>query len=85
MKDEKENLFFEKKEIFVGIDVHKATWVVTIRTYDLELKTYSMQPQAEVLEKFLKTVIPMQFIKLYMSAALADSGYTITFLRKVTR
>ena len=44
---------FENKEIYVGIDVHKKRWVVTVRTYDLELKTFSMQPVAEELEKFL--------------------------------
>lgn len=45
--------FFENKELFVGMDVHKAKWVVTVRSYDLELKTFSMQPSAEMLEKFL--------------------------------
>jgi transposase len=45
--------FFEKNLLFVGIDVHKSKWVVTLRTYDLELKTFSMKPSAEELEKFL--------------------------------
>ncbi|MEP0861797.1 MAG: IS110 family transposase [Ignavibacterium sp.] len=44
---------FENKDIYVGIDVHKKRWVVTVRTYDLELKTFSMQPAAEELEKYL--------------------------------
>lgn len=44
---------FENKDIYVGIDVHKKRWVVTVRTYDLELKTFSMQPVAEELDKFL--------------------------------
>jgi transposase len=44
---------FENKDIYVGIDVHKKRWVVTVRTYDLELKTFSMHPVAEELEKFL--------------------------------
>ena len=39
--------------MYVGIDVHKKRWVITIRTYDLELKTFSMQADAEELEKFL--------------------------------
>jgi len=47
------NSCFENKDIYVGIDVHKKRWVVTVRTYDLELKTFSMQPIAEELEKFL--------------------------------
>lgn len=53
-----EKSFFENKELFVGMDVHKAKWVVTIRTYDLELKTFSMQPSAEMLEKFLLSTYP---------------------------
>ena len=54
MKNDTENTsFFEMILLFVGIDVHKAKWVVTVRTYDLELKTFSMKPSAEELEKFL--------------------------------
>ena len=52
-KDTTEVSFFEKMLLFVGIDVHKSKWVVTIRTYDLELKTFTMKPSAEELEKFL--------------------------------
>lgn len=54
MKNDTDNIsFFEKILLFIGIDVHKAKWVVTVRTYDLELKTFSMKPSAEELEKFL--------------------------------
>ena len=52
-KDTTEVSFFEKMLLFVGIDVHKAKWVVTIRTYDLELRTHTMNPSAEELEKHL--------------------------------
>ena len=45
--------FFENVLLFIGIDVHKSKWVVTVRTYDLELKTFSMKPSAEELEQFL--------------------------------
>jgi transposase len=45
--------FFENVELFIGIDVHKTKWVVTVRTYDLELKTFTMKPSAEELERFL--------------------------------
>jgi len=44
---------FAGKELFVGVDVHKKRWVVSVRTYDLELKTFSMIADAEQLEKFL--------------------------------
>jgi transposase len=54
MKTELDNTsFFENILLFIGIDVHKSKWVVTVRTYDLELKTYSMKPSAEELENFL--------------------------------
>ena len=53
---------FENKDIYVGIDVHKKRWVVTVRTYDLELKTFSMQAVAEQLEKF--------FVENYKDALL---------------
>jgi len=43
--------FFDKKDIYIGIDVHKKRWVVTVRTYDLELKTFSMSPTDEELER----------------------------------
>ena len=44
---------YKNKNLFVGIDVHKKRWVVCVRSYDLELKTFSMSPSAEELEKFL--------------------------------
>jgi len=53
---EKENSsvsVYKDKNIFVGIDVHKKRWVVSIRSYDLELKTFSMEASAEELEKIL--------------------------------
>ncbi len=75
MEKENQNLFFEKKELFIGIDVHKVKWVVTVRTYDLELKTYCMQPQAEVLEKFLKTNYPGAIYKIVYECCF--SGFWI--------
>lgn len=54
MKTDPDNTsFFENILLFIGIDVHKSKWVVTIRTYDLELKTFSMKPSVEELERFL--------------------------------
>jgi len=45
---------FENKDLYIGIDVHKKRWVVTVRTYDLELKTFSMDAGCEELEKFIE-------------------------------
>ena len=49
---------FKDKNLFVGIDVHKKRWVVSVRSYDLELKTFSMSAVAEELEKFLLNTYP---------------------------
>ena len=38
---------------YVGIDVHKKRWVVTIRALNLELKTFSMNPSPKELFKYL--------------------------------
>ena len=70
-----EKSFFENKELFVGMDVHKAKWVVTVRTYDLELKTFSMQPQAEMLEKFLLSTYPKAKYKIVYECCF--SGFWI--------
>ncbi len=45
----------ESNEYYVGIDVHKKHWVVTIRTFNLEIATFTIyRPTAEKLEKHLK-------------------------------
>lgn len=69
------NMFFENKDLFVGMDVHKAKWVVTVRSYDLELKTFSMEPKAEVLEKFLLTTYPKAKYKIVYECCF--SGFWI--------
>ena len=80
------NSFFEKVLLFIGIDVHKAKWVVTIRTYDLELKTFSMKPSAEELEKFLlknypgadyRIVYECCFSGFWIYDYFAEKGYKI--------
>lgn len=70
-----EKSFFENKELFVGMDVHKAKWVVTVRSYDLELKTFSMQPNAEMLEKYLLSTYPGAICKIVYECCF--SGFWI--------
>jgi len=78
--------FFENILLFIGIDVHKSKWVVTIRTYDLELKTFSMHPSAEELEKFLlknypgadyRIVYECCFSGFWIYDYFAEKGYKI--------
>ncbi len=49
---------FEGKDLYIGIDVHKVRWVVSVRTYELELKTFSMSSHAEELERILLDTYP---------------------------
>jgi len=56
--EEKKESVYKDKNIYVGIDVHKKRWVVSVRTYDLELKTFSMLPVAVELDKFLTNTYP---------------------------
>jgi len=78
--------FFENILLFIGIDVHKSKWVVTIRTYELELKTFSMKPSAEELEKFLlknypgadyRIVYECCFSGFWIYDYFAERGYKI--------
>ncbi len=49
---------FKGKHFFVGFDVHKVRWVVTIRHNGLSLKTFSMDPSPEGLKKYLEKNYP---------------------------
>lgn len=44
---------FSGKHLFIGIDVHKNNWVVTVRALNLELRTFSIDPFPQVLERIL--------------------------------
>lgn len=44
---------FSNSHFFIGIDTHLKNWRVTIRNCGLELKTFSMNPSADELYKYL--------------------------------
>jgi len=49
---------FKGKNFFIGIDVHKKHWTVTIRHNGLALKTFSLNPDPELLYHFLNKHYP---------------------------
>lgn len=49
---------FEGQSIYVGIDVHKKDWKVTIMTAELSYKTFSSVPKAEKLGAYLTNNFP---------------------------
>lgn len=51
----KESLSFENLALYVGIDVHKKQWSVSIFTDQIHHRTFSQSPQPEVLRTYLES------------------------------
>jgi transposase len=51
-------LDFNNQQFFIGIDAHKKNWRVTIRTGRIVLKTFSMNPSAAELYKYMNKNYP---------------------------
>lgn len=49
---------FEGQSIYVGIDVHKKDWKVTVMTAEVSYKTFSAVPKAEKLTAYLRSNFP---------------------------
>jgi len=58
MSSENKILDFNSQRFYIGIDVHKKSWNVTIKTEGLVLKTYSMNPSPEELVKYMHEKYP---------------------------
>src|ERR1017187_4062193 len=57
-------LSFEGQTIFCGIDVHKKSWRVNVRSDEFELEDYSQDPSEELLLKHLDKRYPGASFKL---------------------
>ena len=49
---------FKGKYFYIGIDVHKKRWMVTIRCNNMLLKTFSMNPSPQELYKYMSSHYP---------------------------
>ena len=49
---------FASQPFFIGIDVHKRHWTVTVRTNQMELKTFSMDPCPKILFNYMSSHYP---------------------------
>jgi len=58
MKEKNKQLDFTGIKLFIGIDVHKNSWTITIRTNEIALKTYSMNPSPKELYRHLQKYYP---------------------------
>ncbi len=54
----KESLTFENLVLYVGIDVHKKQWSVSIFTGQIHHRTFSQAPFPEVLQTYLEAHFP---------------------------
>lgn len=51
-------LDFTDEDIFIGIDIHKKNWTVSIYTKDFEHKTFSQNPDPKILVNYLHRNFP---------------------------
>jgi len=68
-------LDFSGQTIFVGMDVHKRSWKVSIRSEHMELKTFSQEPSAKTLINHLKHNYPSATYKAVYEAGFCGFGY----------
>jgi transposase len=75
--------YFDGQDIYVGIDVHKKRWVVTVRWQQMEMKTFSMDPSARMLAEHLlrhypggtyHSVYEAGFCGFHIHTALVNQG-----------
>jgi transposase len=58
MKPQSNKLAFKDQNIYVGFDVHKNNWSVTILTDYLTHKTFSQDPKPDLLHQYLEKNFP---------------------------
>jgi transposase len=58
MENSKNELIFKGAKVFIGIDVHKKNWNVTIMLYGKYMNTISMNPSPKELGKYLRRNYP---------------------------
>lgn len=66
--------WFDNKNIYVGLDVHKKQWTVSIYSEEFEHKTFAQPPFAEPLYKYLKHNFPGA--SYYSAYEAGFCGYT---------
>ena len=49
---------FAEQPFFIGIDVHKKSWTITIRTLDIELSHFIQEPEVSKLARYLYNRYP---------------------------
>ena len=76
------HLDFSGQKIFCGIDVHKKSWKVSIRSDQMELKSFSQEPSVITLDKFLTKNYPKAIYKVVYEAGFCGFGYQREFTQR---
>lgn len=58
MQKENKTLSFKGQKIYNGIDVHKKSWTITVIVGDVVYKTFTQDPDAQQLYKYLQKHFP---------------------------
>ncbi|NOZ35805.1 MAG: IS110 family transposase [Chlorobi bacterium] len=58
MQSKIKKISFKKQNIYIGIDVHFKNWVITIMAEDIVYRTFSQNPKAKDLKKYLENNFP---------------------------
>jgi len=72
-------LDFSGQKIFAGIDVHKSSWKVCLRSEHMELKTFSQNPSAKELSNHLKQNYPSAIYNVVYEAGFCGFSYQREF------
>jgi transposase len=67
-------LCFEGETIYVGLDVHKTNWKINSRMGDIELASFSQDPDPKILSKCFKKNYPGAKIKVVYEAGFCGFG-----------
>lgn len=75
-------LDFTGQKIFCGIDVHKKSWSVCIRSEHSELKAFVQNPSAADLVRYLRSNYPSADFKLVYEAGFCGFGHQRAFAKE---
>lgn len=75
-------LDFSGQKIFCGIDVHKKSWKVCIRSEQMELRTFSQKPSADELIRHLRKNYPLADYNVVYEAGFCGFSFQRQFSKE---
>lgn len=74
MQNKVNKLDFSGQSFYVGIDVHKKSWKVTVMSQEMEHKTFSQDPDSRSLVNYLERKFPGATYKAVYEAGFSGFG-----------